>query len=227
MKKIMLLLLFTLVVAGLILVEAKSALASANVSFWGLGVSARGIYSRVTLPGTALSSQQLARKIITHPVKNVAPSVRAKRGLPVRLTIPKINVNAVVNHVGLTSDGAVDVPKDASTVAWYNLGPYPGEKGSAIIDGHFSWKNNLPAVFDNLHKLKKGDKLFVEDAQGIITTFVVRELKTYGEKQNASAIFNANDDKAHLNLITCQGVWNKAKKSYSDRLIVFTDKEET
>jgi len=35
----------------------------------------------------------------------------------------------------------------------------------------------------------------------------------------------SSDAKAHLNLITCEGVWDKVSKSYSKRLVVFTDRE--
>jgi hypothetical protein len=66
----------------------------------------------------------------------------------------------------------------------------------------------------------------IEDEQGVSTSFVVRETRTYGNKDDASAIFQSNDGKAHLNLITCAGVWDKIAKMYSKRLVVFTDKVE-
>ena len=99
--------------------------------------------------------------------------------LPFRLKIPSINVDSTVEYVGLTMDGAMDVPKEPENVAWYNLGIRPGEIGSAVIDGHSGYKNNKPAVFDNLYKLQKGDKIYVEDRKGGIITFVVHEIKKY------------------------------------------------
>ena len=146
-------------------------------------------------------------------------------GLPMRLKIPKINVDAVVEYVGLTPQGAVGVPKGPSNTAWFDLGPRPGEKGSSVIVGHFGWKNGIPAAFDNLNKLRKGDKLYVEDDKGAIISFVVRESRRYDQKADASDVFSSNDGKPHLNLITCEGIWSKVSKSYSNRLVVFTDKE--
>jgi len=35
----------------------------------------------------------------------------------------------------------------------------------------------------------------------------------------------SNDGKAHLNLITCAGVWDEVEKSHSSRLVVFADME--
>lgn len=119
----------------------------------------------------------------------------------------------------------MDIPKNIKNVAWFENGPRPGEIGNAVIDGHFGWKNNIPAVFDNLYKISIGDKIYIEDDEGVTSTFVVREIKSYSENDYAGEIFNSNDGKAHLNLITCEGIWNKTQKSYSKRLVVFADKE--
>jgi LPXTG-site transpeptidase (sortase) family protein len=146
--------------------------------------------------------------------------------LPVRLKIPKINVDAALEPVGLTSQGAVDVPKGPANAGWFDLGPRPGEKGSSVIDGHFGWwKNGTQAVFDNLDKLRKGDKVYIEDETGATITFVVRESRMYNPNADATDVFGSNDGKVHLNLITCDGVWDKVAKGYSQRLVVFTDKE--
>lgn len=161
-------------------------------------------------------------------VENVVPSSNQEQAnvlFPTRLKIPAINVDAAVIPVGLTSDGTMDVPSDPAEVAWFRLGPRPGEIGSAVIDGHYDWIQNAPAVFDDLHTLHKGDEVSVEDGNGVITTFVVREIRIYGKDDDASEVFGSDDGTAHLNLITCAGVWNKAEKTYSERLIVFTDKK--
>ena len=146
-------------------------------------------------------------------------------GNPMRLKIPKIDVDAAFEYVGVTLDGEMDIPKSPENAAWFDLGARPGEIGSAVVAGHFGWKEGIPAVFDNLNKLSKGDKIFIEDEKGAVTTFVVRETREYGDKDDASAVFGSNDGEAHLNLVTCGGVWNKAEKSYSKRLVVFADKE--
>lgn len=143
--------------------------------------------------------------------------------LPVRLTIPEINVNAAIQYVGVTQAGAMEVPNNAVDVGWFKLGPRPGEKGSAVIAGHFDGKSGEAGVFINLYKLKKGDKLYIKNDKGISITFVVRESRTY-DPGYADDVFSASGS-AHLNLITCDGVWDGAKKSYSKRLVVFSDKE--
>lgn len=145
--------------------------------------------------------------------------------LPISLKIPKININADIENVGLALDGTMDVPTLPENTAWFNLGPRPGEIGSSVIDGHAGWKNGKPAVFDDLYKLEIGDKIYVEDNNGVTTTFVVRELKIYAKDDNTSRVFTSDDGKSHLNLITCTGVWNELEKTHPNRLVVFADKE--
>lgn len=160
--------------------------------------------------------------------KNINASLlseQIKLSVPVRLKIPEINVDATIESVGLATDGAVDVPKNQNDVVWFNLGPRPGEKGNAVIAGHYGWKDKNASVFDNLYKLRQGDKIFVEDDQGMVTVFVVKSNRRYNANTDAQDVFVSDDSKAHLNLITCEGEWNKNDKGYTARLVVFTDKE--
>src|SRR5665647_1830768 len=66
-------------------------------------------------------------------------------GVPVRLKIPTINVDATVESVGLTPDGDMDLPKDPDDVAWYELAR-PGEDGSAVMAGHYGTWENLSLI---------------------------------------------------------------------------------
>ena len=190
------------------------------------------MFSRIHVVGVAgIICSAIAISFVTFnppvqssPIEHQVAQVSS--GLPVRLTIPKIKVNAAIEYVGVTSTGIMDAPKGPDTVAWYDRGPRPGEKGSAVIDGHSGWKNNTLAVFDTLYTLQKGDKIYVEDTEGVTITFVVREVRIYDPKADASGVFFSNDGKAHLNLITCEGVWDVVSKSSPKRFVLFSDKEE-
>lgn len=148
-----------------------------------------------------------------------------KVGLPKQLIIPAINVNTSINYVGLKSDGTMDIEKDPDKVAWYEFGPRPGDIGSAVIAGHYGWIGDKGSVFNELHSLKKGDEIFVIDDNGLKTAFVMQESREYDPEADASDVFKSNDGKAHLNLITCEGIWESAKNSYSNRLVIFADKK--
>ena len=147
-------------------------------------------------------------------------------GVPIRLIIPKINVNAEVDPVGIMSGGDIGTPIGPATTSWFDLGPRPGDVGSAVIDGHFGqWKIGVGSVFDNLNKLVKGDKIYVVDEKGMTTTFLVRESRIYDPVADAFSVFNSSDGKSHLNLITCEGTWLPNQKTFTNRLVIFADKE--
>lgn len=148
---------------------------------------------------------------------------KAEPSFPVRLSIPSIKVDAALDYVGLTPQGDMASPNGPANAGWYTPGPRPGQTGSAVIDGHFGWKDDLPAVFDNLHKVQQGDNLIVKDDRGATTTFIVREIRTFGKDDDASSVFHSNDNKSHLNLITCHGNWSNTQKSFVSRLVVFAD----
>lgn len=144
-------------------------------------------------------------------------------GLPVRLIIPKISVSASIESLGLTVSGDLDAPKDIDNVGWYNSGPRAGSPGSAVMDGHFGIADGKHAVFEKLYTMQKGDLLYVKDSNSGVHTFIVRKTRFFQPDENASVVFRSNDNKAHLNLITCYGKWESSKQSYSARFVVFTD----
>lgn len=148
------------------------------------------------------------------------------QNLPARLKIPSINVNSAIEYVGVAQNGTMDLPKSPERAGWFAPGPRPGEVGSAVIAGHYGWKDGIPAVFDTLSALQKGDKIYIEDGKGSVVTFVVREMHSYDPAADATVIFTSTDGKSHLNLITCEGVWNKVQQSYAERLVVFADRVE-
>jgi LPXTG-site transpeptidase (sortase) family protein len=168
------------------------------------------------------SSAAGLQNVVALPKQEVAVVI----GLPLRLVIPKIKVNSAIEYVGLTSKGAVGVPKGPSKTAWYNKSARPGNIGSAVLTGHYGpWIDGRKSVFDNLYKLSKGDKIYIKDDKGVTITFIVRELKSYDKNARVTEAFFLNDSKSHLNLITCGGIWNKLSRQYSKRLVVFADKE--
>lgn len=137
------------------------------------------------------------------------------------LKIPKIGVNTVIKEMGVTSDGAMAVPGNRVDVGWFSLGTRPGQVGSAVIGGHNRFDGD-GAVFADLNQLERGDVLSVVDAKGVSTSFVVRDMRTYDATDTNTGIFESESG-AHLNLITCSGVWDPVTKTSTQRLVIFTD----
>jgi LPXTG-site transpeptidase (sortase) family protein len=153
-----------------------------------------------------------------------AQIIEPSAGTPERLLIPAISVDANIEPVALTTQGLLDVPQDPMNAGWYMLGTRPGEVGSAVIDGHVNWFNGATGVFKNLKKVKPGEVIMVQAVDGTITSFIIREVRVFRSSSDTTEIFNGADGQAHLNLITCNGVWDKRAGQYAERLVVFADK---
>ena len=156
---------------------------------------------------------------------NISETAIESVGLPVSINIPSINLNATIEKVGMKADGSMDVPKEPMNTAWYELGPRPGEVGSAVIDGHVDWWYSATGVFANLSDVKPGHIIIVTDDAGKIISFVVRDIRTYSAGADATDIFVSNDGGSHLNLITCAGAWDTYANQYSNRLVIFADRD--
>ncbi len=143
---------------------------------------------------------------------------------PVTFSIPKLGVNNInVESVGLDKENKMDIPRDENNVAWYNMGAKPGELGNSVIAGHFDKKSGAPAVFYEIGKLKPGDELKTKDRNGKERTFTVTDVKTYElSKFPLEEVFGLGD-KARLNLITCEGNYDKTSQLYSHRLVVYSE----
>lgn len=140
---------------------------------------------------------------------------------PTRLRIPTLGINAAVEHVGLDKKNRMDVPVNIWNVAWYKLGPKPGERGNAVIDGHVDGPYT-PAVFWTLNKLKVGQRIYIQDEQGQEKTFEVFDMVVYDyDKAPMDRIFGQSTD-AQLNLITCTGDFDQKTANYNKRLVIYT-----
>lgn len=188
--------------------------------FFGLA-----LFCLVLLSGVLSSATRIDAVLGMDNVVDRIPEPVTRSGLPVRLIIPAIDVDAPIEPVGLAPDGAMDVPEGPEQVAWFAPGQRPGENGSAVITGHSGWIDGIPSVFDHLHRIQEGDTLQVVDDQGTTTSFVVREHRSYDPNADATDVFRSHDGNARLNLVTCDGPWSRLQKSYTKRLVVFTEKE--
>jgi sortase A len=171
--------------------------------------------------GPGFSSNQNARHSGTE--KAVASLQTKQFGVPVKLLIPQLAVEALVESVGMDSKGRMDIPKNADNVAWYNLGYKPGEKGNAVIAGHFDKATGAPAVFYNLEKLNKGDRIIAIDERGKSSTFSITRITSYPDNNFPLQEVFGKAKKPMLNLITCDGKWNNKTKSYSHRTVVYAE----
>ncbi len=153
-----------------------------------------------------------------------APTPSASQARPIRLRIPSIGVNAPIEEVGITATGELAVPQvhPWDDAGWYSNGPRPGERGSAVIDGHLDRPGGLPAVFWRLRDLQPGAAVQVLDSQGRLRHFRVTSLAYYRPEAAPLQQIFANSGGSYLNLITCAGDWIPSQHQTTLRLVVYT-----
>jgi sortase family protein len=147
------------------------------------------------------------------------PAAAWAAAAPVRLVIPAIGVATPLVRLGLEGDGGMEVPADFGRAGWFAEGPVPGQVGP-VIAGHVDSKSG-PAVFYRLGELRPGQAVLVERADGSRLRFSVEEARRYPKAEFPTADVFGPVPAAALRLITCAGVFDRARGSYRDNLVVF------
>ncbi len=182
------------------------------------------------LPPATATLTPFPTLVAAEPMPTATPDQFQAAGLPARLEIPAIGVDAIVEHVGRLPSGQMDVPHVPSHVAWFNESALPGQKSakSSVLTGHLDSPAG-PAVFFSLRKLVIGDELVITYTNGDRYTFVVTEKERYRYDQMPSQkIFGDGEAVGRrLNLITCDGAWDRGQANYSQRLVVYTRMRES
>ena len=141
---------------------------------------------------------------------------------PSTLRIPAIEVEAEVTGLGLTDDGAMEVPRGEvyDLPGWYVHGPRPGELGPAVIGGHVDSRSG-PSVFHGLGALEPGDDIEVDYGDGTVARFVVERGESYPKDAFPFDEVFGNTTAPELRLITCGGAFDHGSRSYDDNLVVY------
>lgn len=138
---------------------------------------------------------------IFKPRKATAPI-----GVPDRLVISSIGVDAPVLPVGTTPEGAQEVPSSLEATGWWRDGQQPGSAGNAVIVGHTA--SAADGVFDDLVELDEGDTITVSSGSESLSYAVTREeaVEVADFASVADEIYRETGPSG-LVLMTC-GDWN-------------------
>lgn len=163
-------------------------------------------------------------KAMRRPTVKPLPRMTFSPSEPVRLRIPKLQLDAPVVPVGRTSTGEMAAPEGRHDVGWYSYGYLPGVLGNATLAAH-SWHEEGEGAFSRLQDLVKGDTIEVETKTKQLR-FIVAHARSYPQTaQGLTEVFGPSDT-ARLNLVTCIGTWDEAAKRYEERLVVMTEYDQ-
>lgn len=139
---------------------------------------------------------------------------------PVAVSLPSLELEAPVIHLGLNGLGGLEVPGDPAVAGWWTGGPAPGEDGAAVLAGHVDSEHG-PGVFWRLAELVPGDHIVVHGADGTSLTFVVDGVGRWPKSEFPTDAVYRQADGAELRLITCGGQFDRSARSYRDNVVVF------
>jgi sortase (surface protein transpeptidase) len=143
------------------------------------------------------------------------------RSAPTLLRIPAIGLTVSLSKLGLNADGSVQVPSGITQPGWFDLGPTPGQLGSAVILGHVD-NYTGPGVFFDLRTLAAGDQVYVSLADGDTARFAVNSVAEYSKQQfPAQRVYGSHGSSA-LQLVTCGGVFDHQTGSYLSNVVVYS-----
>ena len=149
-----------------------------------------------------------------------APAVPGDDPAPTALRIPAIDLDVPLILLGLTPDGAIQVPEDADDAGWLTASATPGRTGPAVIAGHVDSADGV-AVFTRLADLAAGDEVEVTREDGTDVAYVVTGSERYAKDAFPSAEVYGPAPASVLRLITCGGTFDRAAGSYEDNLVVY------
>ena len=153
--------------------------------------------------------------------EKAGPVVARADMTPTALEVPSIGVRATgLVNLGLTPSGKMEVPEDAVTAGWYDLGPVPGEPGPAVIAAHVNYKK-VDGLFARLHEVAVGDPVTVTRADGTTVGFTAYRVERYAKAEFPTDQVYGNTDGAELRLITCGGDFDQSTGHYRDNVVVF------
>ncbi len=155
--------------------------------------------------------------------KKEQPTLPISPFIPARLSIPTLHIDARIEPVGVTAQGAMGVPSLFSTVAWYRGSVRPGAPGTTVLAGHLNNAAGTTGVFEDLHQLSLGDELVVVGEEGEEARFVVREMTVYPEEKAPRERIFTEGGASRLVLVTCNGAWDHDVRTYDKRLVIFAD----
>ncbi|MGJ9422413.1 class F sortase [Aeromicrobium sp. CF3.5] len=127
-------------------------------------------------------------------------------GVPDRLEIASLRIDAPVASVGTLPNNAQEVPTALDETGWWRDGSQPGAQGNAVIVGHTASDDD--GVFDRLVDIGEGDEIIVSGTKGSRAFDVVQtDVIPVDDFASVAADVYKTTGPSGLVLMTC-GDWN-------------------
>ena len=191
----------------------------------GCGTASRATLSRPVEPPS--TSQPRPAVVPSHAALLGSQSAtldalrRQDRRRPVSVLVPGAAGPAIIQP--RTTDpvsGGLDLPRNASAVAWWASGTGPGEQtGTIVLAAHVVYQGQT-GPFTHLDRLRPGATIVVTSADGNSFRYRVRGIRSAAKAAlNRAALFTTHGPRT-LALVTCGGSYDPESHSFADNLVV-------
>ena len=174
--------------------------------------------------GAELSKPPATAAPVPGPVIQVRPATpqaqTPKDPAPRFLTVAGTTINMPIVEVGVSPDGAMEIPEPFEEAGWYRFGPAPGAAaGTAVVAAHVDTTSDS-APFSQLKSLAPGTLVTVQREGAPPLTFRVTGVELMAKDAfDGTSIFR-RDGPHQLKLVTCGGRWLDEQQDYGDNVIV-------
>ena len=200
-----------------------AAVAALGAGLLAVGVGAAGLATSALSPVHAAPLPPRPTPIPAPTERTVLPASLAtgpQAARPTWLSIPSLGIRTRLIHLGVNSDGTLQVPSSTAVAGWYTGSPRPGTVGSAIIAGHVDSRTG-PGIFFWLRTLHRGDRIYVGRADGTMAVFTVTKIRKFAKDEFPTAAVYGPVPDAELRVITCGGTFDRSRGSYLSNVVVF------
>lgn len=134
-----------------------------------------------------------------------------------------IGISESLITLGLTAEGAAEVPTDYARAGWFTGGGRPGTIGPTVILGHVDSKTG-PAVFFRLRELQVGAQVRLGLTDGSTATYAISAVDKYSKDDFPTFAVYGATPRDIVRLVTCGGEFDRAAGSYLDNVVVTAER---
>jgi LPXTG-site transpeptidase (sortase) family protein len=174
-------------------------------------MTTNGLSATRWTPSAMSPPSGMSCSVHTDPPRMLAP--------PASLSVPRINVDAPIESLGIQTDGVLESPSTGQLVGWYAVSARPGQPGNMVMSGHLDLEKR-PGVFWRLRELEPGDRL---EVRGDDQSQYSYEVEWVREVSATSAPLNdilGPTTERWLTVITCGGPFDARTGEYLSRTVV-------
>ncbi len=213
---------------GLVLVVVGAGLAAYSWHFLTEQKHDRELVAVAQQPDATPEQRQEAEGRDETEDVDVVANHKAAPTDPRAIYIDKINMKARTLPMATNPDGTMQAPINIFDAGWYtgDGAVRPGQKGVVIAIGHASGPTR-EGLFAYIDTLANGDSITIERGDGEFFRYAVTGKTSLPlDGIDMSQLFSLQGGDEGLNLVTCGGQWDRQRKTFTERVIVYAKRVE-